>query len=226
MEFALIFVAGVIVSLTLVAGLIFAVQKHEKERAERIRTIADEMGLQFSADGDSVVSDAIGHLRLFNQGQGRKFSNMISGQADDVEIAMFGYRFTTGGGNQRQTHQQSVICFQSPLLALPDFEIRPESVFHKIGKALGYQDINFDSHPVFSKRFLLRGPEETAIREFFRPDILEFFESRQGVSVEASGDRLIYYRARKRIKPEEVKPFMEEGFQVYALLTSSTSGQL
>ena len=108
-----------------------------------------------------------------------------------------------------------MISFQSSNLCLPEFELRPEHFFHKIGQALGYSDIDFETHPEFSRRYLLRGPDEAAIRDFFQPELLSFFESNQGVSLEASGDRLIYYRARKRIKPEEVRAFMEEGFRVY-----------
>ena len=47
---------------------------------------------------------------------------------------------------------------------------------------------------------------------------IRFFESQPGVSVKASGDRVIYYRASKRIKPEDVKTFMEEGFKIFTRL--------
>ena len=38
-----------------------------------------------------------------------------------------------------------------------DFEMRPENLLNKIGAALGRQDIDFDSNPEFSRRYLLRG---------------------------------------------------------------------
>ena len=202
----------------LIGAIVYAAHKYEQARTERFQEVAEDLGLEFFPTGDPAVQEAIGHLRLFNQGHGRRTQNMLSGQTDDIEIAIFGYRFITGGGKNQQTHHQSVISFQSPNLSLPEFELRPEHFFHKIGQAFGYKDIDFDSHPIFSKRFLLRGPDEAAIREFFKPELLEFFESHQGVSLEATGDRLIYYRARKRIKPEEVRSFMEEGFGVYAVM--------
>ncbi len=218
MQVLLIVIASVVGVLTLIGAIVYAAHKYEQARTEQFQKVAEDLGLEFFPTGNPAVQDAIGHLRLFNQGHGRKTQNMLSGQTDDIEIAIFGYRFITGGGKNQQTHQQTVISFQSPHLALTEFELRPEHIFHKIGQAFGYKDIDFDSHPVFSKRFLLRGPDEAAIREFFKPDLLEFFEAHQGISVEATGDRLIYYRAGKRIKPEEVRSFMEEGFGVYAVM--------
>jgi hypothetical protein len=217
MEFALII--GPIAAIgALVIGIIYAVRKFEQARTEALQGVADELGLQFYPKGDGTVENEIGHLRLFNQGHSRKMKNMISGQTEDIEVAIFGYRYTTGGGKNQHTHQQTVISFRSPHLSLPEFEIRPENLFHKIGQALGYQDIDFDSHPIFSKKYLLRGPDEAAVREFLTPKLLQFFESQQGISVEASRDRLIYYRASKRIKPEQVRSFMAEGFHVYELM--------
>jgi hypothetical protein len=116
-----------------------------------------------------------------------------------------------------------VISFQSSNLALPEFELRPENFLHKIGKVFGFDDVNFESHPLFSKAYLLRGANEEAIRDLFTPKLIEFFEANGGISLEASKDGLIYYRAGKRIKPTDVRSFMEEGFRVYGILKQPES---
>ena len=203
--------------LAVVGVIIFATHRLEKARSIRFQAVADELGLQFYPNGDTAIQNAIGQLRLFNQGHGRKTRNMLSGRTEDVDLAIFGYRYKTGSGKHQHTHQQTVISFRSPHLSLPEFELRPEHMFHKIGQAFGYEDIDVDSHPEFSKRYVLRSRNEGAIRDLFTPEILEFFESQKGVSVEGTQDRLIYYRAGKRIDPEEVRSFMEEGFRVYGL---------
>jgi hypothetical protein len=203
----------------LVVGLfIFAVYKYEKARTEQFQAVSDELGLQFHPKGDPAFQSSISHHRLFNQGHSRRTKNMIFGQTEDIELAIFGYRYTTGSGKHQQTHQQTVISIQSPHLALPEFELRPENFLHKIGKVFGFTDVNFDSHPLFSKRFLLRGSDVAAIRDLFTSELLEYFETQEGVSVEATKDGLIFYRASKRIKPTDVRAFMEEGFRVYGIL--------
>ena len=210
--------ALLIIGILAVVGVILVVaHRFEKARSKQFQAVADELGLQFYPNGDTAIQNAIGQLRLFNQGHGRKTRNMLSGRTEDVDIAIFGYRYKTGGGKHQQTHQQTVISFRSPQLSLPEFELRPEHMFHKIGQAFGYKDIDFDSNPVFSKRYILRGQNEAAIRDLFTPEILAFFDVQKGVSIEATNDRLIYYRASKRIKPEKVRSFMEEGFRIYVL---------
>jgi len=96
--------------------------------------------------------------------------------------------------------------------------LRPEGLMHKIGSLFGYQDIDFDSHPNFSKHYLLRGSDEEAIRELFDDDLLSFFETQEKVCVEADGHDLIIYRQRKRIEPDTVQEFLREGFGIFARL--------
>lgn len=207
--------------LAVVGLIVFAFHQYERARTQRFEALAVEMSLEFHPKGDGRVTALMGELRLFNQGHRRRTHNMLIGRTDDVDIAIFGYRYTTGSGKHQHTHSQTVISFQSPHLSLPKFELRPEHMFHKLGQAFGYQDIDFESHPDFSKRYLLRGPDEQSIREAFTPDVLDFFESKKGISVEAANDRLVFFRSGKRIKPEQVRTFMEEGFEVYTRLKQS-----
>jgi len=66
---------------------------------------------------------------------------------------------------------------------------------------------------------LLRGDDETEVRTVFTDAVLSFYEDQAGVSTEAGGDQLIFYRAGKRIKPEpdEVVSFLEEATAVFKL---------
>jgi len=207
-------IAGVV---TLVAIALYTAYRVEKARAERFAEVAQDLGLTFESNGAPEITSQLSELRLFNRGHGRKFKNMMYGKTNDVEMAIFGYQFTTGSGKNQHTASQSVISFRSDSLRLPDFELRPEGFFHKIGQAFGYKDINFDSHPDFSKAYLLKGPAEEQVRQCFTDLRLDFFESMKGVSVEAGGDRLIFYRSGKRIKPEEVRSLMADGFRVFKL---------
>lgn len=204
--------------LGIVGVVIYAIiygQKLEKERAEKLKAVAEELGMKYHPDGAASVVDAFNDLELFNWGRNRKFTNMIYGNTRDVSLALTDYRFTTGSGKNKTTHHQSVACIQSGHLHLPDFELRPENFLHKIGKVFGYQDINFASHPRFSGKYLLRGPDAGAIQDFFTPELLEFLEQEGSISIEGSGDRLIYYKANRRHKPEEINQFLEDAYAVY-----------
>ena len=110
------------------------------------------------------------------------------------------------------------MLFEASDLDLPQFALRPEHLFHKIGQVMGYQDIDFDSHPEFSKRYLLRGADEEAVRRAFGSGVLSYFEQQTKISCEADRGQLIFYRPRKRVAAEEVDGFVKEGVQVLALL--------
>ena len=141
----------------------------------------------------------------------------MSGLADEIEITIFDYRYTTGAGKHQHTQKQTVVLLKSAVLDVPPFSLKPQHVLHNIGKAFGYQDIDFDSHPAFSRKYLLRSTDELAIREVFTPDILEYYESRPGLSTEAEGDRLLFFRASKKVKPEDLPSFLKDGFHIYTL---------
>ena len=106
--------------------------------------------------------------------------------------------------------------------SLPHFAVRPEGIFHKIGGALGYQDIDFQAHPQFSQMYLLRGDDEPRIRELFGEERIAFFERHPKISVEGADNQLIFYRHRKRSRPAEVRQLMDEGFRVFKLFGEST----
>ncbi len=208
----------VLAVIVFVIGAIwYSVWLYEKKRTERIESVAHELGLPFFAKGDDSLLDSLNHLRLFSQGHSKKIQNMLHGKANDVELAIFDYRYTIGGGKNSQTHKQSVVYVRSAALDLPHFAVRPEGLFHKIGSVFGYQDIDFESHPKFSSRYLLRGENEPAIRDVFTNERLSFFEEKEKICVEARGDQLVYYRQRKRVKPYEVEQLMHEGFGLFAL---------
>ncbi len=149
----------------------------------------------------------------------RKMSNLIQGDSGEVKIAIFDYQYTTGSGKNSNTHHQSIVALQSADLVCPDFSMRPEGMFDKIGSALGFQDIDFESHPKFSSLFVLQSSSEKAIREYFTPALLEFFEARPGISVEAQNGTLFFYRTRQRVKPHQIKDNLAEAYEVFGVMT-------
>jgi hypothetical protein len=143
---------------------------------------------------------------------------MLHGEADHVELAIFDYQYTTGHGKSRRTPRQTVLYLQAADLNLPDFALRPEHLFDKIGSALGFHDINFDTHPEFSRRFSLKGTDDATLRLLFDEQVLSFFEGASGISVEGAGQQMIYYRPSVLAPPASLRPLLDEGFRIYTQL--------
>ena len=210
----------------LIAAIAYYSWHTAKKRREGLQTLADELGFSFHPKGDTVLQGWFEGFHLFSQGRSRKIINVLRGKTADLDMAIFDYRYTTGGGKSQQTHTQTVLCFNSDALFVTPFVMRPETFWQRIGMSLlGGQDIDFDSHPDFSKKFLLRGDDEDAIRATFTPEILEHFEILPGISVEGDGNLLIYYRNGTIIATDKVRGFMEEGFDTLTLFTKSEAAQ-
>ncbi len=210
-------VAAIVGGLALIGTIIVVALKIEKKRSEALQAAAERMKFTFSRKGDPDLLDRLKGLHLFSQGHSKKIANVLMGKAGALDVAVFDYAYTTGGGQHSQQWRQTVILFESDDMGLPEFTLRPENVFHKIGQVFGYKDIDFDSHPEFSKRYLLRGENEEAVRATFGDDARSFYESDLKLSTEAAGRQLIHYRSGKRVSPDEISEFIKQGVRVLTL---------
>jgi hypothetical protein len=114
------------------------------------------------------------------------------------------------------------VLLESANIEAPAFSMRQQGFFDKFGKVMGFQDIDFDSHPKFSGMFVLQGPNEEAVRKFFTPNLLEFFETQEKVSVEGGRGRVMIYGVRKILPPSEVKDALAKAYEVYGHIVDHT----
>jgi hypothetical protein len=203
----------------IVIALVVMQYQQEQARRQRWLAVAETKGFRFSAEADPALLGAVGHFHLLSQGHSRKMTNVIRADVVDVAVSIFDYRYTTGSGKHSQTHLQTVALFEADRLRLPRFALRPEGWFHKVGDFFGYRDIDFDAYPAFSDTYLLRGEDEAQIRELFAPTVLSYYEGHSGLCTEGSGRQLLYYRAGRRIVPEEIEPFLQQGLDIVALFS-------
>lgn len=203
----------VIIGFLVAAGIaIWIGMIYEKKRTEKIATVAEELGLLFSAEQNSALLNKLQIFAMFNKGRGRKMKNVMTAETESTSLAIFEYQYTTGSGKNSKTHQFTMAAMETPTLQLPQFTTRPEGFLDRIGSAMGFQDIDFDEHPEFSHAFVLQGENESAIREFFDTRMLDLFARNKGVHVDAHGSMLTY-RKKGRQKPESIPDFMAEAYE-------------
>ena len=181
----------------------------EKKRTEALRALAERMGWSFAAQADFGAVPGVDRFELFTWGRAREIRNLCRAQLGDRQVAVFDYRYVTGSGKSRRSWDQTVVHVQSPQLRLPRFALRPEHVFHKIGGLFGYRDIDLDADPEFSRRYLLRGEDEPAIRAAFGPGVLDFYDRNPKCCTEAAGADLLFWRTSRRVAPEDVSSFVD-----------------
>jgi hypothetical protein len=211
-------ILAVVGVLALIIGIVVVVNRLERQRTEALTIVCQGLGLVFEPAGDLAALQTLGDLPLFNHGHSKKLKNVMSGQVRDRDLRLFDYQYTTGSGKHSHTWMQTVALFPRAGDRLPELLLAPENVFHKIGQVFGYQDIDFDTSPEFSSHYLLRGPEEMAIRSAFSADALSFFGQHQGWHIEVKDHTVGIYRAGKRCKPEDWQTFLAEAQDVLRVL--------
>jgi hypothetical protein len=207
----------VMLILLFAAGIAFVIllfYRHEKKRREALKIKAQTLGFSYldKTGLDQIPASAIFHL--FSVGRAKRILSLMQKDEEGVRTSIFDYDYTTGGGKSQHTHRQTVFLFETPRLRLLAFSLRPENVFHRIGQSFGAQDIDFPDHPEFSKKWLLKGDDEAAIRKVFNGEVLSVFESAKGMAAEAKRGALLLYRPEKRVIPE----MLFESYEVYRKL--------
>lgn len=202
-----------------VGGIIAFARWSERRRTVQLQAMAEQLGLNFQATGDASLQKRLARFRLFRQGRSRKLKNLVVGDTGQINISIFDYQFSVGGGNHQSTVSQTVALLESPDLQLPAFALRPENMLDKLGGAIGlHRDINLEDHPRFSRTFLLICDDESAVREVFHKQLVEKLENRKGISMEAVPGLVIIYNSRHRKKAEHLKSFFAESLELYHLL--------
>ncbi len=208
----------IMAAAALIGGLIFWGHRAGRKRREAFEHLAFELRCSFSPDGDATLFSKLEGYKLFSIGHSKRMTNILRGSMHGGKAAIFDYQYTIGGGQHSHTYRQTVLCFDLEGRALPAFSLRPERAWHRIGAVVGYEDIDFDRHPEFSKAYFLKGEDEYGVRRIFTDDVIAFFERERGLCMEGGAGYLLLYREQKRIKPEEIRSFLEKGTRILELV--------
>jgi hypothetical protein len=167
--YVLILVAA---TIAVVIGIFIGVLYANRQRTQALKSMASSLSFTFSEKGDDSLMGQMSVFHLFSRGYARRITNVFTGKFNLVPVTLMDYKYTTGGGKDSHTWQQTVLVMDCEKLQLPRFILHPENIFDKIGSVFGRKDINFDTAPVFSKRYFLRGDNEAAVRALFNTAVL------------------------------------------------------
>ena len=192
-------------------------------RAQELESLARRLGISFRREGSNADKQLMAESPL-GVGIYNHVRNVLEPvPTDGLDMKVFDYSYSFKTGRNLDTATQTVVHVRWPLLRLPSFLFRPKSSLAKLGQVLGAApDINLASAPGFNSMFLLRGGNETVIRQLFTPAVIRHFEQLPGISIGGSGDALVVYRDRKLAKPKEFPERLAEA-RAIALVLSATS---
>lgn len=183
-------VVPVLIALAVV-GLVIAAAVAER-RASRLRQqalaqLAVELGLAFDTGRDTAHDERYSNFEIFRRGHSRAAYNTMSGEAEiagrphRLVMGDFTYKVTSSNGKTTTTttYRFSYLILHLPLPIVPDLLIRPEHLFDKLGSALGFDDIDFESAE-FSRRFFVKSPDKRFAYDVVTPAVMEYLLARKG----------------------------------------------
>jgi len=195
-------------------------------REGQLRAIAHRLKMDFVEQEEYSVIREVSDFELFRKGKDRIAYNIMQKQDEWMEdrIKIFDYQYETGHSNSRRTVAQTVFLMRSKNLGLPQFVMKPETIFNKLGNYFGMQqDIDFERFPKFSGNYLLQGEDEEYIRFKMTDEILHFFSRERGWHLEGVNYYLILYKENHRLKANSIPQLYERGMGLFNILKEEKS---
>ncbi|MBT8218920.1 MAG: hypothetical protein KJP00_03810 [Bacteroidia bacterium] len=193
----------------------------KNKRGEQIKALAFPLGMKYSEKDEFGLIKLMGDFQLFKTGYSKKIKNILRKKDDwlQSDIAIFDYQYTVSTGKSSVTYKQTVFFINSKDLALPQFLLKPEHFFHRIGKFLNLtQDIEFETYPEFSKKYLVQGEVPSMVKDMVPEELATFFSVEKKWSLEGIHYYLIFYALHKQLPPETIEEFYKKGLKIVKLL--------
>ena len=95
---------------------------------------------------------------------------------------------------------------------LPKFVLEREELLDKLFVLSGYDEFDYHVYTDFSDKFVVKAPDEDAVRQFFTPERVSFFDTHQIYHIESSGDSILIknFRLATPASLREMLAFSEE----------------
>jgi len=122
--------------------------------------------------------------------------NTMRKEGEKEDIYIFDFVYTSKYADRSNSSKPSTlraVFFKFKGKKLYKFELFPENFFEKIKQLFGSADIDFNEYPIFSKRYVLKGEDESEVRTRFSKQLITNVENKKGVCIESRESCLLTY---------------------------------
>lgn len=194
----------------------------EKRRREDLIRLAQELGLELSWQLMPGDQNRFDRFVLSKKGYRRKSGICLTAETDQTRMTIFDFDFETGQGKNKEiAHFVFTMCIDSQLQA-PQLSLRPSTWGARLAEFVGRRDIDFPEDPEFSKTFVLRGPDEEAIKRFFTPSRRRAMLAYPEQNLEICDNTILIVRRNTRLDAKMVKSYMNETLRITRALVGSS----
>lgn len=180
-------------------------------RAQHAAPVAQELGFTYTPWMGPEATPRFA-TSLFQKDRGATLKNVMTGNYAGLETQLFDYSCTTGSVQHSTTTCQTVVVYTQNV-DLPWFLLEPKSLADKLLDALEHQNVELDCPPGLRLHYTVRGLDKARVCAFFdgrRIRLIENLDRNQGWHIEGAGKTLVLYRYARKVKPAELKDFLQE----------------
>ncbi|APZ47021.1 sulfate transporter [Polaribacter reichenbachii] len=169
------------------------------KRQGSIEDISKKLNWQYDAFSDVEMKE-LPNFGYFKTRKIQKVSNVLSNNSSTI----FDVHFSEGELIAKRLVKTTMMHIHTKK-EIPNFTLDKENLFEHILHFVGYDDIDLDNHPDFSRRFYLSGKNENKIKDFFTDDLILFFESNQQYHISATEKGLLVFGSERLASVKEIK---------------------
>ncbi len=210
----------IIAVIAAIAAIAYFAWKAEQKRQAAFREWAAQHGWRYSPQRDRGIRDRFSFLDRLRQGSNRYAFHVLRGEWKGFEAVAFSYHYETystdSKGNRQTHHHHFGVATIRIEKSFSEVRIHPESFFHRIGQALGVQDIDFESIE-FSKAFVVKAEDKKLAYDFCHTGMMEYLLERRSTALELDGEWLAVYD-RHKLEPHEIESYLDALVETRALM--------
>ena len=210
---------GIYIALA-IGGSIYLSISRQLKRQKELQVMADSLGFSYNDEQTEKVTELLESSSMLGN---EMFFNVLGGTFNGTYFAIGDFNITVGSDSRNRKQYQTYVVIHSGKLTSPNFCLQPECALFRMAEGLlnrltGSVDIDFPTHPEFSDNYFLKGSDEDAVRNFFTPRVLEYFQANHGLSVEVFNGTLVFFRLGELVKPDDIKTLIDNAMEVHQVL--------
>jgi len=203
-----------------------------RRHARAMKQFSKTIGFSYMphVEDDEAFLQQFSRLPLFARGKNQDVWNIMKGHVQDFEVTIMEFRYSYNSSSTKSTGEistQTVVILKSDTLNLPSFSLTPDKTSTELGKKIFSalmptfsqfipQDIDFDSHPLFSEFYLLQGTRknEDAVRKLFNHEVIRYYEIQKCLCTDGAGNTIMCYSLGEQLTPEDISSFLDQSIEV------------
>ena len=176
-------------------------------RQSKLKSLAEKYQWTFDKSVKKFDPD-FQRFHLLRHRQVDRSYNTVIGDLSNHRIIIKDVDFQEGEFHQNVSGQSTVAVIELKKKA-PLFTIEKEHLFDRLAALAGFDDIDFKNFKKFSDTFRLKGEDETAIRNFFSPQLIKFLEDNTQYRIESSGTVLMLIGKERPLSVAEIEHLVQ-----------------